>query len=641
MMKNGRKFKNSLSGRLTVGVVIVSAIIFTLTCTVFIRMAANKVREEATKHAHSELSNTIHQIDAVLKAVEIAVENTAWLVPYRLASPDFMYSITERMLQNNEFICGAAVAFEPHYYASEGRYFSPYSYRDPNGEIKSKQLGNETYDYHYMDWYQIPKLLDEPYWSEPYYDDGGGEMMMTTYSKPLYDEYGNLYAIITADLSLEWLTELVGGIQAFERSYNLMVSRNASFIVHPDHNLILNETIYSSTYGEDDESLKKMQDDMVNCRAGQVLRDKEGGKFFVFYSPVETTCWSVAIVCPRSELYLGVKKLRSLLIFLGVIMLLLMMYLSYHGIRKVVAPVEDFSDVAQKIAHGEFDAELPKINSHDELKDLHDSFEYLQQSLVRYIDELKSTTANKERIESELRIAQAIQMGMLPKSFPAFPDRDDIALAAKIVPAKEVGGDLYDFFIENDKLYFIVGDVSGKGIPASLVMAVTCRLFRSIASFHDKPEEIMTSLNDSLSDGNESNMFCTAFLGILDLKTGHLDYCNAGHNAPLVIGSNGNVSAIPVEPNLPLGLFGGFPYQGQETNLGKGTMLYLFTDGVNEAEDMEMNQFGDDRLVSLLEKNAGAEPKEIVETTFAQVQLHADGANQSDDITVMCIKICQ
>lgn len=641
MMKNGRKFKNSLSGRLTVGVVIVSAIIFTLTCTVFIRMAANKVREEATKHAHSELSNTIHQIDAVLNAVEIAVENTAWLVPYRLASPDFMYSITERMLQNNEFICGAAVAFEPHYYASEGRYFSPYSYRNENGEIKSKQLGNETYDYHYMDWYQIPKLLNEPYWSEPYYDDGGGEMMMTTYSKPLYDEYGNLYAIITADLSLEWLTELVGGIQAFERSYNLMVSRNASFIVHPDHNLILNETIYSSTYGEDDESLKKMQDDMVHCRAGQVLRDKEGGKFFVFYSPVETTCWSVAIVCPRSELYLGVKKLRSLLIILGVIMLLLMMYLSYHGIRKVVAPVEDFSDVAKKIAHGEFDAELPKIQSQDELKELHDSFEYLQQSLVRYIDELKSTTANKERIESELRIAQAIQMGMLPKSFPAFPDRDDIALAAKIVPAKEVGGDLYDFFIENDKLYFIVGDVSGKGIPASLVMAVTCRLFRSIASFHDKPEEIMTSLNDSLSDGNESNMFCTAFLGILDLKTGHLDYCNAGHNAPLVIGSNGNVSAIPVEPNLPLGLFGGFPYQGQETKLEKGTMLYLFTDGVNEAEDMEMNQFGDDKLVSLLEKNAGAEPKEIVETTFAQVQLHADGANQSDDITVMCIKICQ
>ena len=638
MMYNRSKYRSTISGRLTLGVLIVSAIIFTLTCTVFIRMAANKVREEATKHAHSELSNTIHQIDAVLNAVEIAVENTAWLVPYRLSSPDFMYSITERILQNNDFICGAAVAFEPHYYASEGLHFSPYSYRDDNGEIKSKQLGNDTYDYHYMDWYQIPKLLNEPYWSEPYYDDGGGEMMMTTYSKPLYDEFGNLYAIITADLSLEWLTELVGNIQAFNRSYNLMVSRNASFIVHPDHNLILNETIYSSTYGDDDESLKKMQDDMVNCRAGQVLRDKEGGKFFVFYSPVETTCWSVAIVCPRSELYLGVKKLRTILILLGLLSLLLMMFLSYNGIRKVVAPFEEFSDVAKKIAHGEFDAELPKINSQDELKELHDSFEYLQHSLVKYIDELKSTTANKERIESELRIAHAIQMGMLPKSFPAFPEREDISLAAKIVPAKEVGGDLYDFFINDEKLYFIVGDVSGKGIPASLVMAVTCRLFRSIASYLDTPQEIMSSLNDSLSDGNESNMFCTAFLGVLDLKTGRLAYCNAGHNAPLLINANGNVSAMDVTPNLPLGLFTGFPYQGQEIDVEKDTMLYLFTDGVNEAENSKMEQFSDERLVAMLKANSGTEPKGIVEVTLSEVERHADGAKQSDDITVMCIK---
>ena len=635
------KFGNSISGRLTLRVLIVSALIFTLTFTLFVRMAANKVREEATKHAHSELSNTIRQIDAVLNAVETAVQNTAWLVPYRLSSPDFMYAITERLLQNNDFICGSAIAFEPDYYASEGHYFSPYSYRDGNGQIKSKQLGNDTYDYHYMDWYQIPKLLKEPYWSEPYYDDGGGEMMMTTYSLPLYDEFGNLYAVITADLSLEWLTGLVEDIKAFERSFNLMVSRNASYIVHPDHNLILNETIYSSTYGDDDESLKKMQDDMVHCRAGEVLREMPGGKYFVFYSPVETTCWSVAIVCPRSELYLGVKKMRDILIILGVIALMLMIFMSYNGIRNVVAPVEDFSDVAKKIAQGDFNAELPTIRSNDELKELHDSFEYLQHSLVQYIDELKSTTANKERIESELRIAQGIQMGMLPKSFPAFPERDDIALAAKIVPAKEVGGDLYDFFIENEKLYFIVGDVSGKGIPASLVMAVTCRLFRSIASYLNKPEEIISSLNDSLSDGNESNMFCTAFLGILDLKTGHLDYCNAGHNAPLVIDINGNVSSISVEPNLPLGLFSGFPYQGQKTMLDKGTMLYLFTDGVNEAEDKDMIQFGDDRLVSLLEKNAGVQPKEIVETTFAEVQRHADGANQSDDITVMCIKICK
>lgn len=329
-----------------------------------------------------------------------------------------------------------------------------------------------------------------------------------------------------------------------------------------------------------------------------------------------------------------------MLILFGILSLLLMLALSYNGIRMVVAPVEDFSEVAKKIADGEFNSKLPNIQSQDELKALHDSFEYLQHSLVQYIDELKLTTANKERIESELRIARDIQMGMIPKSFPAFPEREDISLEAKLIPAKEVGGDLYDFFIDKDKLYFIIGDVSGKGIPASLVMAVTCRLFRSVASHLDKPEDIITSLNNSLSDGNESNMFCTAFLGIMDLKTGKLNYCNAGHNAPYIIEKDGNVYALDVMPNLALGLFSGFPYMGQEMYLDRDKMLYLFTDGVNEAENYAQEQLGDERLVSMLREKISSTPGEIIDYTLKEVQRHADGANQSDDITVMCIKYC-
>ena len=640
MKTTGFKPIVSISGRLMVRVLIVSAFIFTLTFTIFLRMSANKMKDEASDNAHSELSNTIHQIDAILHAVEIAVENTAWVVPKSLAYPDSLYAITERLLRNNEFIYGSAIAFEPNYYKSQGHYFSPYSYRGKNGNIRSRQLGTGTYDYHYMDWYQIPKLLDKPYWSEPYYDDGGGNMMMTTYSKPLYDNDGKMYAIITADLSLEWLTELVGGIKAFENSYNIMVSRNASYIVHPNRDLILNETLFSSTYGDTDESLKKMQKDILEGNSGEVLRNMQGSKFFVFYSPVETTQWTVAIVCAMSELHKDAKLLRNMLIVLCIIALLLMIALSYKGIRKVVAPIEDFSDVAKKIATGKFDVELPNITSQDELKELHDSFEYLQQSLVKYIEELKDTTANQERIESELRIASSIQMGMLPKQFPAFPERNDISLWAKLVPAKEVGGDLYDFFIEDEKLYFIIGDVSGKGVPASLVMAVTCRLFRSVASHLKKPADIISSLNDSLADGNDSNMFCTAFLGILDLRTGHLEYCNAGHNAPLVIAPDGNVSPMDIVPNLPLGLFSGFPYEGQETTIERQTMLYMFTDGVNEAENINNELLGDDKIFEMLKKNASLEPGDIIDVTFEQIRRHADGAEQSDDITVMCFKYC-
>ena len=627
----------SISARLMVRVLIVSAVIFTLTFTLFLRMSANKMREEATDKAHRELSNTIHQIDAVFQAVEIAVENIAWVVPNSMQSPDSLYAITERLIKNNDHIYGSAIAFEPNYYSSEGHYFSPYSYRGKNGNIRSRQLGTETYDYHYMDWYQIPKLLNKPYWSEPYYDDGGGEKMMTTYSKPLYDNNGNLYGIITADLSLEWLTGLVGGIKAFDNSYNFMVSRNASYIVHPNHDLILNETLFSSTYGNTDESLQKIQNDILGGKPGEVLRNMHGAEYFVFYSPVETNQWTVAIVCSISELYRDAKTLRNMLIVLGIIALLCLILLSYNGIRKVVAPIEDFSGVAKEIATGNFDVVLPNITSQDELKELHDSFEYLQQSLVKYVEELKETTANQERIESELRIASSIQMGMIPK---AFPERNDLSLSAKLVPAKEVGGDLYDFFIEDEKLYFIIGDVSGKGVPASLVMAVTCRLFRSVATHLKKPSEIISSLNDSLADGNDSNMFCTAFLGILDLKTGHMDYCNAGHNAPLFITQDGKVSTINVVPNLPLGLFSGFPYEGEETTIDKQMMLYLFTDGVNEAENKNNELFGDDALVELLKKSAALVPGDIIDVTFDEIRRHAAGAEQSDDITVMCFKYC-
>jgi sigma-B regulation protein RsbU (phosphoserine phosphatase) len=253
------------------------------------------------------------------------------------------------------------------------------------------------------------------------------------------------------------------------------------------------------------------------------------------------------------------------------------------------------------------------------------------------MDELKKTTASKERIESELRIARSIQMGMVPKIFPPFPEREDVDLYATLIPAKEVGGDLYDFFIEGEKLYFIVGDVSGKGVPASLVMAVTCRLFRTLAAHFHTPAEIVMALNDTLAENNESNMFCTAFMGVLDLKTGKLKYCNAGHNAPVIIAPTGEVKFMEVTPNLPLGLFGGFPYTGQEYDITQGASLFLYTDGVTEAENKENALYSDERLLELLAKQRNNMPCTIVDAVLNDVNKHADGAEQSDDITIMCI----
>lgn len=631
-----RRIKESFSFRLSLYISCVAVFVFILAFFFYFHSARTSVRAESVEHAQVSLDNTILQIDQVLNSVETALQNISWVVTDKLDQPDYMYALTQQVLHSNPHVVGSAIAFEPYYYPEKGVMFSPYSYRDGE-EIRSKQLGTKDYDYHYMDWYLIPKLLEKPYWSEPYYDEGGADVIMTTYSFPMYDADGNLYAIFTADISLEWFTEKVEAIKPYPNSFNMMIGRGGKFLVHWEKEAILNETVFATSYLVNGEELKSMGHKMVDSERGMETFGSGKNELTMFYAPIKATGWSVAVACLHSDVFAGVDRLLNRIIAIGILGLLLLAGFCYMTVRRLVTPLTRFAGSATEIAQGNFTASLPDIHTQDEMKTLRDSFEHMQQSLVAYIDELKDTTVKKERIESELRIAREIQMGMVPKIFPAFPDREDVDLYAKLIPAKEVGGDLYDFFIENEKLYFIVGDVSGKGVPASLVMAVTCRLFRTVASHFQTPAEIVTALNDTLAENNESNMFCTFFLGILDLQTGHMQYCNAGHNAPVLMRTSGETEFMSVVPNLPLGLFEGVAYEGQECTLMKGESLFLYTDGVTEAENSDKELYSDEHLLEFLEMHRQKRPSELAEEVFSDIVRHAADAEQSDDITIMCL----
>jgi sigma-B regulation protein RsbU (phosphoserine phosphatase) len=228
---------------------------------------------------------------------------------------------------------------------------------------------------------------------------------------------------------------------------------------------------------------------------------------------------------------------------------------------------------------------------------------------------------------------------MLPKTFPPYPERDDIDIYGTLTPAKDVGGDLFDFYIRDEKLFFCIGDVSGKGVPASLVMAMTRSLFRNISSHTAEPHRIAYTLNQALAEGNESSMFVTAFIGVLDLATGLLRYCNAGHNPPLLIGQE--VSLVPCQPNVPLGLMTDMDFEPQEIQFEHQMTIFLFTDGLNEAEDDLQVQFGDDRILDHLEASLAKgknQPAEIVNDMAEAVHAFVDGAQQSDDLTMLAIK---
>jgi serine phosphatase RsbU (regulator of sigma subunit) len=274
--------------------------------------------------------------------------------------------------------------------------------------------------------------------------------------------------------------------------------------------------------------------------------------------------------------------------------------------------------------------------AHESLEQAHGKLEETHQQLLTAYDQLEETTAAKERIESDLRIARNIQMSMVPSQFP---ERDDLDLFASMTPAKEVGGDLYGYLLLGDLLYFCLGDVSGKGVPASLFMAQATRLFRTLAAQKMQPAEIATHINDALSgDDNEQGMFVTMFIGLVDLTTGHLHFCNAGHNPPVLIG-DGKTEFIEMIPNLPIGLMPEFDYEGEEIADISNQPLFVYTDGLNEAENREQTQFSDERLLEILETTPFESSKQTIELLASEVEKHRDGADPNDDLTMLCIKV--
>jgi sigma-B regulation protein RsbU (phosphoserine phosphatase) len=626
-------------------------LIMTVVTILIFQQSTKAMMKQAQERSMGMMANTNGQTDGVLTTVEVAIANTVPEIEGSLSNPDDLYFIVERILRLNPIIVGSAIAFEPNYFPDKGVFFSPYAYRKDSVTIATKQLGTDDYDYHCMDWYQIPKLLGKAYWSDPYYDIGGGDMTMTTYSLPLFDKNGMMYAVVTADISIDWLTSQMHRIDEMNnkniqrlseediKAYSFIIGRNGTYIVHPDKERILNQSYFSYAMETNDTIDDHIGHEMINGHIGMEDFSDNGISSAIFYSPIERTGWSMAIIIPYQTMYEDAFTLGGIIICLMVVGLIILFFVCRFTIRHITRPLQIFADSADEIAKGHFQNELPVINSNDEMRQLRNSFQQMQTSLVRQIEETKTINEAKGRMESELQIARNIQMSMLPKSFPPFPDRDDIDIFASLTPAKEVGGDLYDFFIRDEKLFLCVGDVSGKGIPASLVMAVTRSLFRTVSAHESNPAKIVEHINDNIAEDNESNMFVTFLVCVLDLPTGRLRYCNAGHCAPVLIGSG--MGELPIIPNVPLGIMQGYKFEAQEATICYGTTIFLYTDGLTEATNSSSELFDGHRLLATAQQLYDGKdyaPLHVVETMEQAVKAFVGNAEQSDDLTMMAIQ---
>jgi len=523
-------------------IVAVTAVLF-LAIAGFVAFSTSKMMEnEARSTVENVVKAAVGRIDRQMTSVESAVENSAWIVRERLADPDYMFRITGELVQNNPFIVGSTVAFEPNFFPSKGYYYSAFSYKDENGKIKRIQQGGEKFKYHGMDWYRIPKESGKSSWCEPYFDEGGAEVMMCTYSVPLSKQDGTVYAVLTADVSLEDLTRHVATIRPYSNSYAVLFSQEGKPLV-----------------------------------AAPAAAAKTGDT--VKISGKASNGWTVELVCPLANILQGARSLVWRIAVFSIVGLGLIFFVSWS-----------------------FSAQLQRV------------------------------TVSNERLSSELGIARAIQSSVLKRKVPPY-------LGTILRPAREVGGDFYDFHEKNGLLYFAVGDASGKSIPAALFAFLADAGFRMAVDMGLRPDEIVARINSLLCKDNGACMFVTLFVGCLDLASGRLEYCNAGHPPLVIVRPDGGAEFLEAKRNIVAGAINGYAYAMEEASFEQGTMLLAYTDGVTEAERADHEQYGEKRLLEFAAAHAKDTPAGFVAGMEQAINAFTSGAEQSDDITAIAVLV--
>ena len=681
-MKQKKGKIRSFAKRLTWGIALTQLVVMALASYYIYKLADGLIKEEEQDLYKSYLAVGHSSIRAITQEVALGTINHRAQIEDNLGQPDKMADIMEQIVTDNPHVRSCGISFVADYYPQKGRWFCPLVVKGDSGQVERRFVGDAAHDYLKADWFTEAVKADSSYWSKPFFD-ATDSIPLVAWLMPVHDKQGRTVAVVGADLSLGWFSgkrirgmdyegnsfsvyigsdphEINGPDNArleemIDRrwrlfSYNFIIDKDGTYIAHPDTSLVIKGNYFECAKATadtiDDEIGRRMaagNRGFYSNAEGEPAHfeyfDFDGYNAYMFYEPVEGTSWSIALAVPRM-LVDGIGMVTgTVMLILIAIALLVTRIVGRIIIKRTIKPLSKLADSAKEVAKGNFLTPLPRIKHNDEIRLLRDSFEGMQHSLSDYVDELKKTTASKAAIENELRVAHDIQMSMLPKTFPPYPERDDIDIYGTLTPAKDVGGDLFDFFIRDEQLFFCIGDVSGKGVPASLVMAVTRSLFRNISAHVAEPHHIVKTLNKAMADGNETSMFVTLFVGVIDLQTGVLHYCNAGHNSPLIIARN--VTLLPCDANLPIGIVNDWAFTCQQIELEPQTTIFLYTDGLNEAEDVTHAQFGEKRIIGVANSFTGEEagqPATLVEKMAEAVSNFVGEAEQSDDLTMLAIK---
>jgi sigma-B regulation protein RsbU (phosphoserine phosphatase) len=520
---------------------------------------------------------------------------------------------------------------------------------------------DSSYDPRLRGWFKSAQESGGISWSEPYIDAGGHGLMVTC-SIPIMSPENGYSWVIATDVTIETINQNIISTQIGELGYSFLLDRNGKVIARPG--LMGGDQKWDESFETDNlllssnTQLRAIAQNMTEGKTGVTKCAFEGGDKYVAYAPLNSTNWSLSIVLPVDEIIAPVLATKNRIVdsanlvsehinreteiirntFIGMFALLFVLILATSLLlsKRIVNPIMTLTKGAQAIGAGDLDSRVD-VKSGDELEILANSFNKMATDLQEHMAELQRTTAEKERLIKELEIAKGIQQSFLPEKEPQIPGID---IAASNIPAREVGGDFYDFIpIAANKWGLTIADVSGKGVPAALFMALSRTLVRASTLSNPNVKDGIERANSLICADSKSGMFVTLFYAILDVKKRSLKYVNAGHNPPLLIKEPSSDILLLKAKGIALGVTEGVKLEEAETQIEKGDIIVLYTDGVTEAINEKEEQFGQQRLLKIIEKNRLLPASDIVRKVQEEVKAFSGNQPQFDDITLMIIKV--
>lgn len=603
------------------------------------RQALEHTRQEAVNLTRLQTA----RLDLVLgEAALIPEMHAAALESGILRSPaDIERYLTGVVARHRNLLYGSCLAFEPHQFLPDAFHYCPYAYWH-NGQPTFTLLQPPAYDHFQWHWYQNPKRTGRPEWTEPFYDEGGGNVLMTTRTVPIFrtaapDQPKTFWGVATIDISLDSLIANLNAVKVAQTGYAFLISPSGRYLSHPDPKIIFktriqdqNPDLARQMLGIDNGFLR--QPDPVNQRDSWIaFRSVQNGGFIL------------GLVYPHEEITQRARQSLLELISIALVGVVALFGALTFISQSVTRPIRHLATVAGKIANGDLNQMLDHKVGIREVRYLTVAFSKMSRDLQTRMEELRQSTMHKARLTGELNAARRIQTSMLPREWSAqssWPHHQKVSLDAIMQPAREIGGDFYDHrFIDERRLAILIGDVSGKGVPAALFMAMTQTLFKGSAGPDLSVVSVMQRVNEALSADTHTGMFVTLVYAVLDVLSGELELCNAGHSTPLLLGSTGDIRPLRSDRHPALGLKRHHHFTSARFHMPPGEKIFFYTDGVTEAFNQNQELFGEQRLLVLLRRLASKPVEELTRDVILAVHEYSKGEENSDDITVLALNL--